>query len=227
MIKLGTSDMAKAYVGSSEASKMYLGSDLVYSKKPEVLPYDAEIEYLQSNPHTYIDTGVAGNNNNLVITAKWMLDTWNSGYLYSNMYSTSVVMTRLYFSSTVGNILGGINTKGGSEVTVTGISTNTVYTTIVGRGYLTVNGTTTTKSAGTNTANSRNIVLFNRALDNLTEGDLGAKLYLFKIEASGNTLLDMIPVRVGQVGYMYDKVSGNLFGNGGTGSFTLGPDVII
>ena len=36
---------------------------------------------------------------------------------------------------------------------------------------------------------------------------------------------DLIPVRVGNVGYMYDKVSGQLFGNSGTGNFILGPDV--
>ena len=35
----------------------------------------------------------------------------------------------------------------------------------------------------------------------------------------------MIPVRVGQVGYMYDRVSKTLFGNAGTDSFVLGPDV--
>ena len=39
------------------------------------------------------------------------------------------------------------------------------------------------------------------------------------------SVLDMIPVRVGQVGYMYDRVSKTLFGNSGTGSFTLRPDV--
>ena len=42
----------------------------------------------------------------------------------------------------------------------------------------------------------------------------------------GETLVrDYIPVRVGQVGYMYDKVSGQLFGNSGTGNFILGNDI--
>ena len=52
MIKLGSSDLSKAFVGSSEVSKMYLGSELVYSKEPEVLPYDAEIEYLNCPDET-------------------------------------------------------------------------------------------------------------------------------------------------------------------------------
>lgn len=42
----------------------------------------------------------------------------------------------------------------------------------------------------------------------------------------GNRVVrDFIPVRVGDVGYMYDRVSGKLFGNAGTGAFVLGADV--
>ena len=41
-----------------------------------------------------------------------------------------------------------------------------------------------------------------------------------------NTLvLDFIPVRKNGVGYMYDSISGELFGNAGTGDFILGNDV--
>ena len=41
----------------------------------------------------------------------------------------------------------------------------------------------------------------------------------------GTALFDGIAVRVGQVGYMYDRVTRKLFGNAGTGAFVLGPDV--
>lgn len=51
------------------------------------------------------------------------------------------------------------------------------------------------------------------------------KIYSLSMYKSGELVLDLIPVRIEQVGYMYDKVSGELFGNEGTGSFTLGPDV--
>ena len=40
-------------------------------------------------------------------------------------------------------------------------------------------------------------------------------------------MADFIPVRVGDVGYMYDRISGQLFGNAGTGSFVIGPDKTI
>ena len=47
----------------------------------------------------------------------------------------------------------------------------------------------------------------------------------FKLIIDEEVVRDMIPVRKGNIGYMYDKVSGQLFGNSGTGSFTLGPDI--
>ena len=53
------------------------------------------------------------------------------------------------------------------------------------------------------------------------------RLQSFKWRQSGTGwIYDMIPVRVGQKGYMYDKISGELFGNAGTGDFILGPDVV-
>lgn len=51
------------------------------------------------------------------------------------------------------------------------------------------------------------------------------RIWKFSIIHSSNLVRDFIPVRVGNVGYMYDKVSGQLFGNSGTGDFILGPDV--
>ena len=45
-------------------------------------------------------------------------------------------------------------------------------------------------------------------------------IYYLKI---GN--LDLIPVRKGNEGFFYDKVSGRTFKNIGSGSFVLGPDI--
>jgi hypothetical protein len=47
-----------------------------------------------------------------------------------------------------------------------------------------------------------------------------------KIWDNGVLVRDFIPVRKGTVGYLYDRVSGKLFGNAGTGDFVLGPDVV-
>ena len=45
-----------------------------------------------------------------------------------------------------------------------------------------------------------------------------------KIYQNGILVRDYIPVRVGDVGCFYDRVSGQLFGNAGTGAFIIGPD---
>ena len=47
----------------------------------------------------------------------------------------------------------------------------------------------------------------------------------FKLTSGGDTVLDLIPVRIGQVGYMYNRVDGTLLGNSGSGDFILGNDV--
>lgn len=51
------------------------------------------------------------------------------------------------------------------------------------------------------------------------------RISYLKLFSSSTLVRDYIPVRIGQDGYMYDRVSGELFGNSGTGSFILGPDI--
>jgi hypothetical protein len=54
----------------------------------------------------------------------------------------------------------------------------------------------------------------------------GKRIYGCKITEGSEVVADFIPVRKGTVGYLYDRVSGKLFGNDGTGDFVLGPDVV-
>ena len=53
--------------------------------------------------------------------------------------------------------------------------------------------------------------------------------YYFKlVTVEGETALDLIPVRKDGVGYMYDRVSGKLYGNAAdSGAFIIGPDKTI
>ena len=45
-----------------------------------------------------------------------------------------------------------------------------------------------------------------------------------KIYSSGVLVMDLQSVRIGTEGAMFDRVSGQLFRNAGTGAFTIGPD---
>ena len=59
-----------------------------------------------------------------------------------------------------------------------------------------------------------------------TDRPFHGRIYFVKFwDANDELVRDFIPVRVGRVGYMYDRVSGRLFGNSGTGAFIIGPDV--
>ena len=49
------------------------------------------------------------------------------------------------------------------------------------------------------------------------------KLYWLKFYQNNILVRDFIPVKLNNIGYMYDKVSKQLFGNVGSGSFTCGP----
>ena len=72
---------------------------------------------------------------------------------------------------------------------------------------------------------ANNIRLFGSAGVSATYSKWNGRIFSVQISQGSAVIMDMIPVRVGTVGYMYDKVSGKLFGNSGTGDFVLGADV--
>ena len=88
--------------------------------------------------------------------------------------------------------------------------------------------TTTVKSGDTEKTVSRPITsLFNwfRLFGSFADDyRYPIKICRIKIKVGNDTIFDLIPVRVGTTGYMYNKLTGTLYGNAGTGDFTLGPD---
>lgn len=58
-----------------------------------------------------------------------------------------------------------------------------------------------------------------------TTGKFNGKLYSVKYWRNTRLIRDMIPVRVGSVGYMFDKVEGKLYSSAGIESFKYGRDV--
>lgn len=54
----------------------------------------------------------------------------------------------------------------------------------------------------------------------------GVKIYGLKLYNSNNALVrDFIPVKINNTGYLYDKISKQLYGNAGSGSLVLGPEL--
>ena len=226
MIKLCTSDMAKAYIGSSEVSKIYLGSELVYSKGSEVLPYDAEVEYLKGVDKAYIDTGIKASGNLHIKTylvdyfieanlGRWVFGGRN-GYnnnaygLYINSNSKKVDYT--YYNTSISNDLYS--------------SFPQSCWVEMQQGSLKINNTTYTFTKRTFTS-SYNLILFGlNNGGNIVNGS-GLKFGATYI-TNGSVALDLIPVRKNGIGYMYDKISGQLFGNANSqGNFIYGNDITV
>lgn len=180
------------------------------------LPYDAEVEYLRSSgtqwidtqlkaaTYTYIYDGVIRDNPNEVVFGA---DSSKALGLWGGQLHVGCCYGKKYYSTTNSPITGLPDQRNHVILTSSSINVNGVVTNYGGNYFI-------------DTTNS--ICLFS---DKEGSYKFSGKIYSFQIVDAGVILLDFIPVRVGQVGYMYDKVSGKLFGNAGTGEFVLGPDV--
>lgn len=63
-------------------------------------------------------------------------------------------------------------------------------------------------------------------IDGVTYCNAVGTYYAFTISSGGVVTHDLIPVRLGNTGYMYDRITNKRFGNAGTGDFVLGQDVV-
>lgn len=182
------------------------------------LPYDAEIEYLQSSGTQYINCGIKlSNNSEIVIKVKTLLSggtcniagTYSSGanFYITQQWNGSNVFA-CYRTST--RLLSGIN--GYTSVNTFKLNNTGFYANDVIKATIEDSNTFTTPS---------NAMIFRV---NGTGSAGSSVVYYCKISNKGTLVRDFIPVRVGTTGYLYDKVSKQLFGNAGTGNFILGTD---
>lgn len=181
----------------------------------KALPYDAEVEYLESTGTQYIDTGYSNSQ-----CPYFSLDVQP---LKTNVDSG---MFGAYTSGyTVQQYLGRWRWFNGGW-TLTDIPVDITRTTNITKnanGWF-VDGEITKTSSGL--IGNLSLVLFGINNNGVKRGDKYPtrvnRLSLF--DKNSSLVADFIPVRVGDVGYMYDRVSGQLFGNSGTGAFVIGPD---
>ena len=203
------------------------------------LPYDAEVEYLSS---TYlggqrIDTGIVNYGFTTIrVVEKLSFPNNSRKVLIGNYISDKKGVISIELSGNKLRFYTGNKAGTLSDVTDTNVlPINTVIQSDIFADC--ANGTFSFSV-------EYNDVIFNGnapfSTDNPCEGTLNMclfrdwraqnivsnviSLYQCSILCDGVLVRDFIPVRVGQVGYMYDKVSGQLFGNAGTGVFIVGPD---
>lgn len=179
--------------------------------------YDAEIEYLESNGHQYINTNVLSGDATEISLSLAILNVEASGRLVGS----SNTHFELWISST-----GKLSVRSNNEQKASTLSVDTSKHTykisnLTDSGYIGSQSFTFTHN-GTSYQGATLYLLMRPA--NPGTG-IETKLYNCKIKENGMLVRDFIPVRVGTVGYLYDKVSKTLFENMGSENFILGPDV--
>lgn len=189
------------------------------------LPYDAEIEYLESDGYCVVSTNTVLTGYDNTIYAKFLIRGYTSeAKYYGNVWGC--YGGEVYNTYRV--IRGGGNDKSiliyngrraSDGYTRNSYALNTVCNLTLNPNNYIINGTTKNYT-NNNNRGTENTVVF-KPFFNWSK----LLVYYFKVLKGDSVILDLIPVRVGQVGYMYDKVSGQLFGNSGTGNFILGNDV--
>jgi hypothetical protein len=188
------------------------------------LPYDAEVEYLQSDSNQYIDTTIPATTTLMVEVEFSVLSnfTFGSGAFMFGAFDLDKTSYSLALnSSTTMRVPNG---NAFANFTVPNIGTSKHVLEYQFGNIVLDDARKSTLRGIIGTPVTLRIFSRKNISGTQTGGANGLRIYGFKLTDNNTTLLDLIPVRVGQVGYMYDKVSGTLFGDDGTGSFTLGPD---
>lgn len=217
-IKIGNLDISSFKVGGVDCS-IYLGDVKLYPQTN--LPYDAEIEYLQGDGSSYIDTNIIPSYHETGGVYQYTNNADGESYICGSYninnryYGPKIENEKIVYRSLNGSLILAINNDFQKH-------TFSIYkdgNKLVDNEY---NETFSSYPAVTNS-----LILF--ALKDSSSVIVNystARIYSLYVKSIANNdyVLDLIPVRIGTTGYMYDKVSGQLFGNSGSGNFVLGTD---
>lgn len=197
------------------------------------LPYDAEVEYLQienstSLPASYIDTGLVADSSLSIKAVIRRISGDGNPFMGAGMssptikrYHMDVTSSQLDFYYGTNNTLYKIaNSAWASPVTVeVRQSEHRLY---LGTKYVAI---PTTQFS----TDMHFLIGLRYWVGSPQRLSVSMRYYSFAASGGGETL-DLIPVRAGGLGYMYDRVSGRLYGNAGNSNAgfqasCVGPDV--
>jgi hypothetical protein len=194
-----------------------------------VLPYDAEVEYLESTGTQYIDTGCQINFNGNVAMEQQV----TIAYTVTNVRQLNGSNGFGFWGCTKGNkfeCAGGSNTASSVSVGTDYHDVSFSYKKENGKGHTTlyVDDVKARDVANSTISNSYDYDIFIYAIGGYNHAAAQlfskAKIKSYKLLFDGVAVRDYIPVRKDGVGYLYDRVSGQLFGNAGTENFNYGND---
>lgn len=190
-----------------------------------------EVEYIEGVVgHQYINTGIAGNKDSLIIEAKVKPGAYVPYVvLWGNYVDEQHKVTRLIANNANNSVLAPINVLAGRGInpnTVSLFGTGNVFVIRQERTRLIVNGNTYPTGIR-NYSGTENDTLI--AMNAAKVNPAGARssihrFYYFRILDGDDVLIDLVPCyrkADGEVG-MFDLVSQTFYANAGTGDFTRG-----
>ena len=203
------------------------------------LPYDAEVEYIEGTGDQFLDTGYK-----TCESSHMVFDAMYNGYATSGYSSTMLFGSQTSVGGAAATALAvWLNSNGQMSFNDIGFDSGWVSSPTIASGSrhvfaienrtLFLDGTSIRSSGATGAYRSTVSVCLLRAntptgYQSGSNRRMKGRIYSFSASESGILAFDGIPVRVGSgssaVGYLFDRVSGELFGNAGTGAFTIGPD---
>jgi hypothetical protein len=205
-------------MGGKAMNELLLRRRVAASKS---LPYDAEIEYLESDGTQWIDTGIIPSSDIRLYIDGLFPTLSNNALIHGVIDQVGSTYRRFHIGFSSNRWQGGVGTAVAGNGSA---NTSRHIFQISGLGYAYVDSIT--MRCNSTAFPSISIYLFARNFNGEASNTGFFRLFSSNIYSysQDKMLADFIPVRLGQVGYLYDKVSGQLFGNAGTGDFILGPD---
>ena len=201
-------------------ARSYTRRQLMMTSKP----YNAEIDYLESTGTQWINTRIVPTLSTKVIVKVAFTQKTNAGYFGARdndtlRFACATFTTGRYFAFSM-----NYNAWPKDRAS---LSLNTPFVLMAKNGQYSINNNTYSSAVVTDKIFNSAFLLFRYAAGNgssLSYENSYMRLYFIEFYENDILTHSFIPVRIGNVGYMYDKVSKKLFGNAGTGSFILGHD---
>ena len=195
------------------------------------LPYDKELYYIESTGTQYINTGFKPNQDTRIVATMQCVTSTYYGRLFGSGTYNSLNSVMIDYET---GITGTLCIKYGNKTGWTNVSSihgdyeTHTYDFNKNNFYLDSElVSSNTYGAFQSTSNLGIFTYINgNNIGSNTEFFIG-RLYSFQIYDNDVLVRDYIPVRVGQEGCLYDKVTQEIYRNAGTGSFVLGGDRIF
>ena len=220
------SSISGIYVGNTEYSKIYYGSTQIWTKEQEeplpegVIP----VQFIQSTGSQWINTGTVlsnNQNNKLIITCK---STDNNGnYKWIMGCKGGNKQSVFAFANSSGSLYTEISGTNWTSNDYKFIA-DTVNTIELNSTSIIFNGSSYTHG-GSFVSSGNEIAIFAcKQSEGLYDNKFIGKVYSAQIYDNNVLVRDLIPVRIGTSGYLYDKINKETLTNT-SGTFIAGQEL--